>query len=1423
MKSFKNNSQASAPAAPSLATRIAPTAASTSTSRAKPDPVDPDGPTPFEIEGEAAAALARKNRDDAVRAPHNRGLKINGTASKNDKGKQKAENQDDDADDENEASPPPKAAPKASKSRVARKSVAASAPKVKKQKEVEVITLDDTDTESDEDEIEDSEDEPRAQPRPPTPPRPGEKTKPRGDITSEHFPLKAAQHDSSDDPLAFTGSRPFKLTGPPPNGAGPSSHAPGGGVVRDRVSAIESKTVAGGLKTRQPQPPPKRAHGPEAAFTDPVPHDAPPQPKKPRTGPAPSNDEKQPAVVLPLTSFYVGDHHFIEHQGEVVPVGTMALKFYSGGTKTSRLVIDFSPKSDGPPTPLLELKPNDMHSILWPPSFDKLTPPVLILVLKPKCGPLKSLFGRVWNNKDIEFESSPEDLLLRINAGKDGAGNDKAACGDDVSNLFQRLSDEITHNWQGVVGAGGGAKTGEFDTSLNEYLVAKFPPEKPERFKPPRRSTVNKQAGPHSLQTTLVMGGNGSGSPKDKGKEVASKPPRAATKAASPPPIRRSARASAAAVPREDEDEDAPPLVPYDPTPPEKVVLIWPHEGVGAVSVTHGDCQRLREEEFLNDTLIELGLKRAFDTLNDEAGRAALVAQGKNPAVAAQVHMFNSFFYKKLSTKKTAKEDSNWTAYSTVRKWTQKFDFFDKKFVVVPINEHLHWYLAIIVNPGAILKAPTKRATRASTGGANEQLDLALEEDSDLGNLEPADDAEDSTTSLTSAFQTAVSLTEGGDGESAPAHMQVDDEGNVASDAAVATGSSTRNPSPELGGGSDMDMGISDDEQAQAKRVEQDLVSNGASTGTSALPHYGSSDDSDSEGTVHSPAANPAEPPAPEPVAVKAPPLAAPVVPSQVVKPKPTLIGPSSEPPKSKTAPVDPEPDMGQQSVESDAALAQQLQGAVRDETKCYIFTFDSLGGQHKAVEKKLKQYLRDEAENKKGKTIDELSMGPETVICDSAHVPQQNNFCDCGLYLLHYVEHFLADPDVVVHRICTQPKPPSKKPEDRYKEYEAELSRIWDGGVAADKRIDMRTAVKGMCETYAEWRKPRDIQDAADREERRRKKAEKSRLEGRAASEKKAPDDDPIPAILERGGEYQRKFDDEDAAKKREQSKLSGDAAQQRHRQTLAELEGGRSSSNPPSLAPAPALKLPKGKSRASVVAPDPSTKGKGRASSAVSEPPNPSTTMKNQDTIVISEDESSSLPRPTPSSTTSSAAVVVEPSTSKVTNGNGASILPPPNPSGSTKHALRSSNNSRQTTPAHQVQPTSVASPDVLIVSPAPKAVRTTRPRDNQGEASDAEPPKRAKLDSPSGSGSGSKFLGVFPTPSAIPPAGTHIRFGENSPSAAQGSSKENGTPSKTASLNHIFDGSPDKNAGKKQYDWEEATANKSEPMDESPIVLD
>lgn len=87
------------------------------------------------------------------------------------------------------------------------------------------------------------------------------------------------------------------------------------------------------------------------------------------------------------------------------------------------------------------------------------------------------------------------------------------------------------------------------------------------------------------------------------------------------------------------------------------------------------------------------------------------------------------------------KEDEGvWPAYQTVRKWTKSVDVFDKDYIIVPINEECvaknttccwlrsklmfsyHWYLAVIINPGAILKGPKTRAASPSSGSAEEKI-----------------------------------------------------------------------------------------------------------------------------------------------------------------------------------------------------------------------------------------------------------------------------------------------------------------------------------------------------------------------------------------------------------------------------------------------------------------------------------------------------------------------------------------------------------------------------------------------------------------------------------------------------------------------------------------------------------------------------
>ncbi|KAF9986982.1 hypothetical protein BGZ65_005489 [Modicella reniformis] len=123
-----------------------------------------------------------------------------------------------------------------------------------------------------------------------------------------------------------------------------------------------------------------------------------------------------------------------------------------------------------------------------------------------------------------------------------------------------------------------------------------------------------------------------------------------------------------------------------------------------SIAVRADDVSRLDDGEFLNDTLIEFGLRYAL-----------LNAETKNPSLAGQVHIFNTFFYQRLVAK-PAKGVSN--PYEAIKNWTAKVDIFSKKYVIVPINENLHWYLAIITNPGLLIKKDDEASSAMTTGSS---------------------------------------------------------------------------------------------------------------------------------------------------------------------------------------------------------------------------------------------------------------------------------------------------------------------------------------------------------------------------------------------------------------------------------------------------------------------------------------------------------------------------------------------------------------------------------------------------------------------------------------------------------------------------------------------------------------------------------
>ncbi|KAI8325549.1 hypothetical protein GQ54DRAFT_241953, partial [Martensiomyces pterosporus] len=115
------------------------------------------------------------------------------------------------------------------------------------------------------------------------------------------------------------------------------------------------------------------------------------------------------------------------------------------------------------------------------------------------------------------------------------------------------------------------------------------------------------------------------------------------------------------------------------------------------ISVTGADICRLYRGEFLNDTVIEFYLRYIAENLRT-----------RNPQLYDQCFFFNTFFFKKLSRRHKgmsagSSEKLMETVYGQLKKWTANADLFAKKYIFVPINENIHWYLAIIINPELLL------------------------------------------------------------------------------------------------------------------------------------------------------------------------------------------------------------------------------------------------------------------------------------------------------------------------------------------------------------------------------------------------------------------------------------------------------------------------------------------------------------------------------------------------------------------------------------------------------------------------------------------------------------------------------------------------------------------------------------------------
>ncbi|CCC11350.1 unnamed protein product [Sordaria macrospora k-hell] len=310
--------------------------------------------------------------------------------------------------------------------------------------------------------------------------------------------------------------------------------------------------------------------------------------------------------------------------------------------------------------------------------------------------------------------------------------------------------------------------------------------------------------------------------------------------------------------------------------------------------VDKDDIPRLDENQCLNDNLLGFGLHYLFEEYPE-----------RHSELRKRVYVHNTFFYEKL--KATKSRDIN---YDGVKGWTSKVDLLSYDYIVVPVNEYYHWWVAIICNPGRLDPNHPQRSTNPTREASNSKT---IEGKVD-GNVEKPDDVE---------------------------MVDID---NVQS----------RDQGQEI---------QAKESRKSAERVEID-------------------------------SSNKAE------------------------KVKNAVVDLVAE---------DTDNDLGEKLNK----IAKPPKKDISEETK--ILTLDSLGNTHYPAVQSLKKYLLAEFEDKRQTKIEDPR---KQIGIKASNIPEQDNFSDCGVYLLGYIQEFVKDPDQFAHCLLRRDKPDWRFDPSELREY---------------------------------------------------------------------------------------------------------------------------------------------------------------------------------------------------------------------------------------------------------------------------------------------------------------------------------------------------------------------------------------------------
>lgn len=326
--------------------------------------------------------------------------------------------------------------------------------------------------------------------------------------------------------------------------------------------------------------------------------------------------------------------------------------------------------------------------------------------------------------------------------------------------------------------------------------------------------------------------------------------------------------------------------------------LVFPPSGKNRATVDKEDIPRLDEGEFLNDNLVIFYLRYLQQQLEENC-----------LDLAERIYFHNTFFYSKLKPSKTSKGGIN---YESVKSWTSKVDLFKKDFIIVPICESSHWYVAIIYNAPKLLLSTSKDEHTGVRNTPNNPITVDDDSPAHIQKVVSALQGQSDGQASDSAENVAADLSQMSiDGQNENDHKPA---GNIGKQGDIQGNATSSKPGPEV-----IDLARGADDEG--------------------------------------------------PTADNSPPMS------------------------SKQKKAGKRGNAGQRKHDPDQPK---------------IITLDSLGAPHSPACQYLKHYIMAELKDKRGIEIED----PGALGMTAKDIPLQTNYCDCGLYLLGYIEHLLRDPD---------------------------------------------------------------------------------------------------------------------------------------------------------------------------------------------------------------------------------------------------------------------------------------------------------------------------------------------------------------------------------------------------------------------------